>query len=136
MKVPIVLTPNEYVGKVSEQLLVDIIVFASITDTETNLIEKETFRFRTPDLIMNVPDEVKVGQPTSVTASFRNPLDQWLTSVEWFVEGAGLTKPLTIDERCVGVNQGLLVCFILHDIVSSKLFWRFLFILLKCRLSA
>ena len=99
VEVPIVLTPNEYVGKVSEQLLVDIIVFASITDTETNLIEKETFRFRTPDLIMNVPDEVKVGQPTSVTASFRNPLDQWLTSVEWFVEGAGLTKPLTIDGR-------------------------------------
>jgi transglutaminase 1 len=101
VEVPIVLTPNEYVGKVSEQLLVDIIVFASITDTETNLIEKETFRFRTPDLIMNVPGEVKVGQPTSVTASFRNPLDQWLTSVEWFVEGAGLTKPLTIDGRSV-----------------------------------
>ena len=96
-EIPIIVTPNEYVGKVSEQLLVDITVFASITETDTNIIEKETFRFRTPDLTLDVAGEVRVGKETSVTASFKNPLNLWLTNVEWFVEGAGLTKPLTIN---------------------------------------
>nr|WVH01985.1 protein-glutamine gamma-glutamyltransferase K-like isoform X4 [Halisarca dujardinii] len=97
VEVPIRLTPEEYVGKVSEQLLVDITVFASVPDREAFLLEKETFRFRTPDLDLAAPAGMKAGETSAVTASFRNPLDQALTNVEWFVEGAGLTKPLTLD---------------------------------------
>nr|WVH01984.1 protein-glutamine gamma-glutamyltransferase K-like isoform X3 [Halisarca dujardinii] len=104
VEVPIRLTPEEYVGKVSEQLLVDITVFASVPDREAFLLEKETFRFRTPDLDLAAPAGMKAGEASTVTASFRNPLDQVLTNVEWFVEGAGLTKPLTLDGRSVAAR--------------------------------
>ena len=79
--------------------MVNISAFVTVKETDTIFVEKETFRFKAPEIALSVKDPVKVGTTEPVTASFRNPLNVILTNVEWFVEGAGLTKPLRIRGR-------------------------------------
>ena len=62
-------------------------------------------RFKTPDIDIVIGDgsssKVAVGTSTDITATFTNLLPVPLTKVQWFVEGSGLTEPLTIAGRYV-----------------------------------
>ena len=98
-EIPITLPPSEYIGKVQDQLMVNISAFVTVKETDSVFVDKETFRFKTPDIKLSVKDQIGVGDSESVTASFMNPLDVVLSNVEWFVEGAGLTKPMKIVGR-------------------------------------
>ena len=99
LRIPITLPPSEYIGKVQDQLMVNISAFVTVKETDSVFVDKETFRFRSPDITLSVNQPVKVGSTETVSASFKNPLDVVLTNVEWFVEGAGLTKPQRIRRR-------------------------------------
>ena len=76
--------------------MVNISAFVSVKETDAVFVDKDTFRFKTPTVALTLRDSVRVGSSEKVTASFVNPLNVTLTNVEWFVEGAGLTQPLTI----------------------------------------
>ena len=95
-EVPISLSPVEYIGKVQDQLMVNISAFLSVKETDAVFVDKDTFRFKTPSIALRLMDPVRVGSTESVTASFMNPLNVTLSSVEWYVEGSGLTRPVTI----------------------------------------
>ena len=99
VEVPISIPPSEYIGKVQDQLMVNISAFVTVKETESVFMDKETFCFKTPDIVLSVKEQMRVGDSEMVTASFKNPLDAALSNAEWFVEGAGLTKPLKIVER-------------------------------------
>ena len=96
VEVPISLSVSEYIGKVQDQLMVNISAFVAVKETDAVFVDKDTFRFQTPTISLTLTDPVSVGSTESVVASFVNPLNVTLTGVEWFVEGAGLTQPLTI----------------------------------------
>ena len=81
--------------------MVNISAFVTVKETDSVFVDKETFRFKTPDITLSVKDQIGVGDNESVTASFTNPLYVVLSNVEWFVEGAGLTKPMKIVGRYV-----------------------------------
>ena len=69
----------------------------SCEELDYHFVEKEVFRFRTPDINMVLPvSSFRVGENVSVTASFKNPFEVELTGVEWYVEGSTLTPPRTI----------------------------------------
>ena len=76
--------------------MVNISAFVTVKETDSVFVDKETFRFKSPEITLSVNQPVKVGSTGTVSASFTNPLDVVLTNVEWFVEGAGLTKPRRI----------------------------------------
>ena len=101
VEVPITLPPSEYIGKVQDQLMVNISAFVTVKETDSIFVDKETFRFKTPDIALSVKDQIGVGDSEPVTASFTNPLDMTLSNVEWFVEGAGLTKPMKLVGRYI-----------------------------------
>ena len=97
IEIPFSIPPSEYLGKVQDQLLVNISAFVAVKETESYFVDKETFRFKTPNI--NIKPEKKSlrsGQRSKVKASFKNPLNVTLHNVEWFVEGIGLTTPLVI----------------------------------------
>ena len=96
VEVPISLSFSEYIGKVQDQLMVNISAFVAVKETDVVFVDKDTFRFQTPTISLTLTDPVSVGSTESVAASFVNPLNVTLTGVEWYVEGAGLTPPLTI----------------------------------------
>ena len=79
--------------------MVNISAFVTVKETDSVFMDKETFCFKTPDVALSVKDQMRVGDSESLTASFINPLDVALSNVEWFVEGAGLTKPMKIVGR-------------------------------------
>ena len=97
IEVPITLPPSDYIGKVQDQLMVNISAFVTVKETDSVFVDKETFRFKTPDIHIK-PDKkiLRPGQRSKVKASFKNPLNVTLSNVEWFVEGVGLTTPLVI----------------------------------------
>ena len=97
IEVPITLPPSEYIGKVQDQLMVNISAFVTVKETDSVFVDKETFRFKTPDIHIR-PDKkiLYPGQQSRVRASFMNPLNVTLRNVEWFVEGSELTTPLVI----------------------------------------
>ena len=101
VEVPITLPPSEYIGKVQDQLMVNISAFVTVKETDSVFVDKETFRFKTPDIALSVKDQIDVGNSEPVTVSFTNPLDVVLSNVKWFVEGAGLTKPIKLVGRYV-----------------------------------
>ena len=79
--------------------MVNITAFVTVRETDSIFVDKDTFRFKTPAIELLLMDPVRVGDTAEVTASFVNPLSVILTNVEWFVEGTGLTQPLTIRGR-------------------------------------
>lgn len=76
--------------------MVNISAFLSVREMDTVFVDKDTFHFKTPTIALRLMDPVRVGSIESVTASFVNPLNVTLSSMEWYVEGSGLTRPLTI----------------------------------------
>ena len=79
--------------------MVNISAFVTVKETGSIFVDKETFRFKAPEITLSLNQPVKVGSTESVSASFKNPLNVVLSNVEWFVEGAALTKPLRIRGR-------------------------------------
>ena len=54
IEVPITLPPSEYIGKVNDQLMVNISAFVIVTETDSVLVE--TFHFQSMDLKIMVGD--------------------------------------------------------------------------------
>ena len=102
--IPVGIPSTEYLPVLKEQLLLSISAFANVEETDFSFVDKETFRFKTPDVDITIGEDsskVPLGETVEVRASFSNPLSFPLTGVSWFVEGAGLTPPIKINGRCV-----------------------------------
>ena len=104
VSIPVSVPSAKYLPVLKEQLLLSISAFANVEETDFSFVDKETFRFKTPDVDITIGEDsskVPLGETVQVRASFSNPLAFPLTGVSWFVEGAGLTPPIKIDGRCV-----------------------------------
>nr|WVH01986.1 protein-glutamine gamma-glutamyltransferase K-like isoform X5 [Halisarca dujardinii] len=97
---PIVISPGTYIPALKDQLLLSLGLFATVEETDYHFVDKETFRFKTPDVDIDFVEgtsKVPLGSIATVKALFVNPLPLNLTGVVWHVEGAGLTKPIRIN---------------------------------------
>ena len=99
-EVPISLPPSEYIGKVNDQLMVNISAFVTVKETDFNFVGKETFLFRSTGLKIVVGDgsgaSMKVGAVETVKVTYTNPLKVPLTDAEFTAEGTALMDPLDI----------------------------------------
>ena len=103
-----------------EQFLLNVSIFANVEETDFSFVDKETFRFKTPDVDIDIigGSKVPLGDTVEVKAAFSNPLPIPLTGVVWFVEGAGLTAPVKVNGRytvcvCVCVCPSECTCYVL-----------------------
>nr|WVH01983.1 protein-glutamine gamma-glutamyltransferase K-like isoform X2 [Halisarca dujardinii] len=95
IEVPFVVPPEEYAGKMRSQMCANLTVSVRCKDAEVTLTE--TLQLVPPSCSVQADAvALHVGQSTRVRAFFRNPLNVALNSTEWYIEGAGLTKPLVI----------------------------------------
>ena len=89
-----------YIGKVNDQLMVNISAFVIVKETDYHYVGKETFRFQSTGLKIVVGDgsgtPVKVGTVETVKVTFTNPLQVPLTDAEFTAEGTALMDPLNI----------------------------------------
>ena len=82
--------------------MVNISAFVTVKETDSVFVDKETFRFRTPDITLSVKDgksSLAVGSTATVEATFKNLLAIPLTHVTWFVEGTALLQPASHPGR-------------------------------------
>ena len=54
LRVLIFLPPSEYIGKVQDQLMVNISAFVTVKETESVFVDKETFRFKAPNIALSL----------------------------------------------------------------------------------
>ena len=76
--------------------MVNISAFVTVKETNFVFVDKETFRFKTPDIALSVAggtSSLAVGSTATVEAVFVNPMAIPLTHVVWFIEGAALLQP-------------------------------------------
>ena len=89
-----------YIGKVNDQLMVNISAFVIVKETDYHYVGKETFCFQSTGLKIVVGDgggtPVKVGTVETVKVTFTNPLQVPLTDAEFTAEGTALMDPLNI----------------------------------------
>ena len=104
---PIALPPFEYIGKVNDQLMVNISAFVTVKETDYHYVGKETFPFQLTNLKIVVGDgsgtPVRVGTMETVKVTYTNPLQVPLTDAEFTAEGTALMDPLSVYNSVVCV---------------------------------
>lgn len=114
-EVPITLPPSRYIGRVNDQLLVNISAFVIVKETDFHYVGKETFRFQSTGLQIVVGDgsgtPVKVGTVETVKVTYTNPLQVPLTDAEFTAEGTALMEPLNIPVYPVPPGRDTSVTF-------------------------
>ncbi|WAR13577.1 TGM1-like protein, partial [Mya arenaria] len=89
LKVPV----EVYLEKLVEHCLCVATCIGVVKETEQHVFERDELALRKPDLDIESPLNVNVGQRFTVHVTFENPLPVALTNCELWVEGPGLQKP-------------------------------------------
>lgn len=92
---------KEYLNKLVDLCNIKISCMAQVMETKQFHCASDDFRLLKPELDVDVPMQVQVGEPYCVTVSFTNPLPTSLTNAVFTLEGAGLQKPVKIKQKNV-----------------------------------
>ncbi|XP_037795328.1 annulin-like [Penaeus monodon] len=83
---------DEYYSKLADQCAMNLACLAKVKETEFEYFAQDDFRCRKPDICIEVDGELRVGQESKCTATFKNPLPMALTRGRFIIQGAGLTR--------------------------------------------
>lgn len=87
---------SEYADYLMGDNIFNISVLANVKESAFNYISMIDFRFRMPDIRIEIEGDTIRGQPFYCKASFLNPLPIRLTNCSFTIDGPGLEKTLTI----------------------------------------
>ncbi|XP_069618484.1 protein-glutamine gamma-glutamyltransferase K [Ranitomeya imitator] len=93
---------NEYRTQLVDQSAMMLTVSGIVKESGQKLAKQQTFRIRTPDLIIKVHGEAVVGQQIVAEIIFQNPLQTTLHNGCFHVEGPGLQRPKVVQVGDVG----------------------------------
>lgn len=93
---------KDYLDKLVDMCNFKISCMVRVEETNQFHCESDDFRLVKPDLLVQVPESVTVGEEYEAVISFNNPLNRALTKCEFSVEGAGLQTPLKIKSNTIG----------------------------------
>ncbi|XP_060082318.1 hemocyte protein-glutamine gamma-glutamyltransferase-like [Ylistrum balloti] len=99
------ITFEEYNKKTMEGCYFKTLCICTVKETNQTASEDDDFRLIKPDLDLEVPAVVQVGDTFKVIVTFQNPLPVVLTLCNLEVEGPGLRKPKNIKQNPVGAKQ-------------------------------
>lgn len=87
---------SEYADYLMGDNIFNISVLANVKESTFNYISMIDFRFRMPDIQIEIEGDIIRGQPFYCKASFTNPLPIKLTNCSFSIDGPGLDKTLVI----------------------------------------
>ncbi|XP_033726364.1 hemocyte protein-glutamine gamma-glutamyltransferase-like [Pecten maximus] len=96
---------DEYDKKTMEGCYFKTLCVCAVKETHQTSSEDDDFRLIKPDLDMEAPAEVNVGDTFKVKAMFQNPLPILLTLCYLEIQGPGLLKPKIFKQSSVGAKQ-------------------------------
>lgn len=124
---------SDYLNSLRDQALLSVTVLAMVEETGKSWVSKVPYRLHTPDLAFTVDGKkgkntqvlllrtltskhiyavlkdnvvkLAAGGSYLVKAFFKNPLKKSLTNIMFHIEGAKLTKALTLPRRYANSNN-------------------------------
>ena len=86
-------TFKEYAPHLADQCAFNIACLANVVETDFEYFAQDDFRVRKPDIRIQAPGQVNLGEEFSVDVSLKNPLPVALNRGKFTIEGAGLGEP-------------------------------------------
>ncbi|KAK2155991.1 hypothetical protein LSH36_224g02007 [Paralvinella palmiformis] len=85
---------EEYQHVIVDQIGFIIDVLATVSETNQLTPLQDTYRLRRPDLTIQAPDTVRVGETFDVVIKFESTMPIHLTQCQWMVDGPGLGETI------------------------------------------
>uniref|UniRef100_A0A0B7A7F1 protein-glutamine gamma-glutamyltransferase n=1 Tax=Arion vulgaris TaxID=1028688 RepID=A0A0B7A7F1_9EUPU len=83
----VVVTQDEYDGKLKDCCMMDVSILAHVDETDQNFTILENYTLQKPHLSVKAPSEVTVNKEFKVDVSFANPLSSSLTGCVVTIDG-------------------------------------------------
>ncbi|XP_015109544.1 hemocyte protein-glutamine gamma-glutamyltransferase [Diachasma alloeum] len=110
-------TVEEYLDKLVEYANMKLYAIAVVQETNQTWADEDDFQVIKPTIKVEIEGDPVVGQPSTITLSFTNPLNLYLTECVFNYAGPGLSKNKTIKFRDVGPLEDVRVE---HQLVPQK----------------
>ncbi|KAJ8303138.1 hypothetical protein KUTeg_019534 [Tegillarca granosa] len=102
-RIPLKLEAGEYEEHLTEDAMLSVVAIVRCNSGDMFVAENR-FRFRRPDIEMEVPEKAKVGETVPVKLSFKNPLHRPLTDCVLYIDMSHSERQ-TIPESDVRPGQ-------------------------------
>ncbi|XP_044576670.1 hemocyte protein-glutamine gamma-glutamyltransferase-like isoform X2 [Cotesia glomerata] len=110
-------TVDEYLDKLVEYSIMKINAIATVEETNQTWADEDDFQVIKPTIKVQIAGDPMVGQSSTITLSFRNPLKIALTNCVFNYAGPGISKNKTLKFRDVGPLEDIQVE---HELVPQK----------------
>ncbi|KYN29601.1 Hemocyte protein-glutamine gamma-glutamyltransferase [Trachymyrmex cornetzi] len=110
-------TLNDYLDKLVEYCIMKLYCIATVKETRQTWADEDDFQVLKPNIDVKIEGEPVVGQPSTITLSFKNPLKKTLTSCQFNYAGPGLSRNKTLTFRDVGPEENV---YVEHQLVPQK----------------
>ncbi|KYM93428.1 PREDICTED: hemocyte protein-glutamine gamma-glutamyltransferase-like [Cyphomyrmex costatus] len=110
-------TLNDYLDKLVEYCIMKLYCIATVKETRQTWADEDDFQVLKPNIDVKIEGEPVVGQPSTITLSFKNPLKRTLTNCQFNYAGPGLSRNKTLTFRDVRPEEDV---YVEHQLVPQK----------------
>ncbi|EGI63125.1 Hemocyte protein-glutamine gamma-glutamyltransferase [Acromyrmex echinatior] len=110
-------TLNDYLDKLVEYCIMKLYCIATVKETRQTWADEDDFQVLKPNIDVKIEGDPIVGQPSTITLSFKNPLKKTLTNCQFNYAGPGLSRNKTLTFRDVGPEENV---YVEHQLVPQK----------------
>ncbi|RLU19411.1 hypothetical protein DMN91_007968 [Ooceraea biroi] len=110
-------TIDDYLDKLVEYCIMKLYCIATVKETRQTWADEDDFQVLKPSIDVKIEGEPVVGQPSTITLSFKNPLKRTLTKCEFNYAGPGLSRNKTLVFRDVEPEEDV---YVEHQLVPQK----------------
>ena len=110
-------TVNDYLDKLVEYCIMKLYCIATVKETRQTWADEDDFQVLKPSIDVKIEGEPVVGQPSTITLSFKNPLKRSLTNCQFNYAGPGLSRNKTLAFKDVGPEEDV---YVEHQLVPQK----------------
>ncbi|XP_029165902.1 hemocyte protein-glutamine gamma-glutamyltransferase-like [Nylanderia fulva] len=110
-------TVNDYLDKLVEYCIMKLYCIATVKETRQTWADEDDFQVLKPNIDVKIEGEPVVGEPSTITLSFKNPLKRSLTNCQFNYAGPGLSRNKTLAFRDVDPEEDV---YVEHQLVPQK----------------
>ncbi|XP_017761962.1 PREDICTED: hemocyte protein-glutamine gamma-glutamyltransferase-like, partial [Eufriesea mexicana] len=110
-------TADDYLDKLVEYCNMKLYCICTVVETKQTWADEDDFQVLKPNIVIKIEDEPMVGRPSTISLSFKNPLQKTLTDCKFNYAGPGLTKNKTLSFRDVEPEEDV---YVEHQLVPQR----------------
>ncbi|XP_043498995.1 hemocyte protein-glutamine gamma-glutamyltransferase-like [Polistes fuscatus] len=110
-------TVDDYLDKLVEYCIMKLYTIATVKETKQTWADEDDFQVLKPNITVKIEDDPILGRPTTITLSFKNPLQKTLTNCKFNYAGPGLARNKILPFRDVGPLEEV---YVEHQLVPQK----------------